>query len=76
MCNEEHPLAAEGLIITLVTEDVDGWFAMLTAKGVEFSKPPTENTEYNIYHCFLSDPDGHKIEIQRFQDPAWPKPSS
>ncbi len=32
------------------------------------------NPEYRIYHCFLRDPDGYQIEIQRFDDPAWPAP--
>jgi len=25
-----------------------------------------------IYHCFLRDPNGYLLEIQRFLDPAWP----
>jgi hypothetical protein len=29
----------------------------------------------NIYHCFLRDPNGYLIEIQRFLDPAWPRPT-
>jgi len=75
-CTKERPTTPDGLIVTFVTEDVDGWFAKLEAKGVQFTKPPSENTQYNIYHCFLRDPDGHQIEIQRFQDPEWAKPDS
>ncbi|OQY24133.1 MAG: hypothetical protein DRJ03_06405 [Chloroflexi bacterium] len=29
------------------------------------------NPRYNIYHCFLRDPNGYLIEIQRFLDSAW-----
>ncbi len=76
LCNKERLSDTDGLIVTLVTDDVDGWFVRLAAQGVQFVKPPTENAEYNIYHCFLRDPDGHQIEIQRFQDPRWPKPDS
>jgi len=72
-CTKERPTTPDGLIVTLVTDDVDGWFERLAAKGIQFTKPPTENAKYNIYHCFLCDPDGHQIEIQRFQDPGWPK---
>lgn len=69
---EPSPDAA---IVTLVSQDVDGWYKRLMAKGIVFEKAPTENTQYNIYHCFLRDPDGHLLEIQRFNAPQWPKPS-
>ena len=68
---EARPSNPEGVIITLVSDDVDGWYAQLTEKGVVFDTAPTANAEYNIYHCFLRDPDGHQIEIQSFGDPAW-----
>ncbi len=42
---------------------------------VTFETPPRDNPAFNIYHCFLRDPDGYQIEIQRFDDPAWPKPA-
>ena len=60
------------IILTLVTPDVDGWYERLTVQGVAFDKPPTFNPQYNIYHCFLRDPNGYLLEIQRFLDPAWP----
>lgn len=61
----------DGVIFTLVTSDVDGWYKMLKDKGVEFEKPPALNPEYQIYHCFLRDPNRYLIEIQRFEDPRW-----
>ena len=70
----EH-LAAErpsGVILTLVSADVDGWYTYLKAQGVAIEKPPTINQTFNIYHCFIRDPNGYLIEIQRFLDPAWP----
>ncbi len=73
-CSERRPSNPEGVIVTLVTDDVDGWYERLKAKGVAFDTAPTENAEYNIYHCFLNDPDGYQIEIQSFRDPAWPRP--
>jgi catechol 2,3-dioxygenase-like lactoylglutathione lyase family enzyme len=63
------------VILTLVTQDVDGWYARLVAQGVASVKPPQHNQQYNIYHCFLRDPEGYLIEIQRFLDPAWPRVS-
>jgi catechol 2,3-dioxygenase-like lactoylglutathione lyase family enzyme len=56
-----------GVIFTLVTQQVDEWFEYLKARGVKFEKPPTLNQRYNIYHCFLRDPNGYLIEIQRFE---------
>lgn len=56
------------VIFTLVTPDVDGWYERLSARGISFEKPPQINPQYRIYHCFLRDPDGYLIEIQRFLD--------
>jgi catechol 2,3-dioxygenase-like lactoylglutathione lyase family enzyme len=65
-----------GVIVTLVADDVDEWYERLRKRGVAFEKAPALNPEYNIYHCFLRDPNGYLIEIQRFLDPAWPRPAS
>ncbi|MEB3283627.1 MAG: VOC family protein [Lyngbya sp.] len=54
------------VIFTLVTQQVDEWYQYLQKQGVEFEKPPTYNEKYKIYHCFLRDPNGYLIEIQRF----------
>lgn len=56
------------VIFTLVTQQVDEWFNYLQQRGVEFEKPPSLNEKYNIYHCFLRDPNGYLIEIQRFEN--------
>ncbi|MBN2147367.1 MAG: VOC family protein [Anaerolineales bacterium] len=67
-CERADAPEPDGTIITLVTPDVDGWYAMLRAKGVQFEKTPQENPHYRIYHCFLRDPAGRLVEIQRFLD--------
>ncbi len=63
-----------GVIVTFVTQDVDEWHMQLAARGAVFEKTPAFNPDYNIYHCFLRDPNGYLLEIQRFCDPAWPQP--
>lgn len=68
--------APAGVLMTFVTEDVDGWFAQLAERGILFEKKPAFNPDFNIYHCFLRDPNGYLLEIQRFCDPAWPQPLS
>ncbi len=66
----------EGVIITLVSSDVDGWYEYLRSQGVSFEKPPALNPKFNIYHCFLRDPNGYLLEIQSFLDASWPAPQT
>lgn len=73
-CARPTPEKPDNIIFTLVTQEVDAWHAYLVAQGVAIEKPPTLNTTYNIYQCFVRDPNGYLIEIQRFLDPAWPAP--
>ena len=68
----ETPEQPSGIIITIATSAVDEWHHFLAKQGVSFEKPPTFYPEYNIYHCFLRDPNGYLLEIQQFHDPAWP----
>ena len=70
-CERVETGTPDGVIFTLVTEDVDGWFDKLRSRGVSFEKRPVFNPDYNIYHCFFRDPNGYLIEIQRFEDPRW-----
>jgi catechol 2,3-dioxygenase-like lactoylglutathione lyase family enzyme len=67
------PLEADSddhdLILTLVTPLVDEWFEYLRHRGVAFEKSPALNKKYDIYHCFLRDPNGYLIEIQQFLHP-------
>jgi catechol 2,3-dioxygenase-like lactoylglutathione lyase family enzyme len=64
------------VVLTLVAQDVDGWYAYLKGKGVPFEKTPAYNEDFDIYHLFVRDPSDHLVEIQTFRDPAWPKPVS
>jgi catechol 2,3-dioxygenase-like lactoylglutathione lyase family enzyme len=66
------PEHSAGVIFTLVTQEVDEWYRYLSDRGVTFEKPPILNPRYDIYHCFLRDPNGYLIEIQRFLDSSWP----
>ena len=70
-CERERAPRPEGVLLTLVTDDVDGWFARLERAGVRVDKRPARNSDYKIYHCFVRDPNGYVVEIQRFEDPRW-----
>lgn len=65
--------APAGVIVTFVAPDVERRAAELAARGVEFEKPLAYNPTYDITHAFLRDPDGHLVEIQRFENPDWPE---
>lgn len=71
-CTRSAAVPAQGVILTLVSRRVDEWAAWLAARGVEIEKPPQHNPAFNIYHCFVRDPNGYLVEIQRFLDAAWP----
>ena len=66
-----RPRATAGVTITIVTPDVDGWHAFLTAKGLVYQQPPTLSTRFNVYSSLFVDPNGYRIEIQTFRDPKW-----
>lgn len=70
LCQSDGALAADDrLILTFVTDHVDEWHTRLTSQGVSTDGPPRENERYKIYHFFARDPDGYRIEVQRFLHP-------
>ncbi len=65
VCTHHEP-QPQGTILTLVTDDVDGWYQELLQAGVTIEQPPQSNEQFHIYHFVAEDPDGHQVEIQRF----------
>ncbi len=65
----DRPQQPVGVVVTLVTEAVDAWWAQLLAAGATPEKAPAENPPYRIYNAFVRDPNGYLIEIQRFWEP-------
>ena len=70
-CLNERAGAADGVIVTFVIDDVDDWCSRIVGAGHALDREPAHNDRFGIYHAFLRDPDGHLIEIQRFDDPEW-----
>ena len=70
-CQRETLEVTEGVIFTFVTDDVDGWCSRVAGAGGRIESGPEHSVQFGIYHAFLRDPDGHRLEIQRFDDPAW-----
>jgi predicted enzyme related to lactoylglutathione lyase len=66
-CQNPHALPNhDGLILTFVLDDVDGTHTRLSDLGLETDGPPRENPRYRIYHFFARDPNGYRLEVQRF----------
>jgi catechol 2,3-dioxygenase-like lactoylglutathione lyase family enzyme len=67
VCDHRSPEPG-GMILTIVTDDVDTWAESVADAGHPVDGPHT-NTRFSLYHCFVRDPDGHVVEIQRFDEP-------
>ncbi len=67
ICSHRPPKPG-GVILTLVVDEVDTWAERLTNAGLEVDGPHA-NERFELYHCFVTDPDGHLVEIQRFDQP-------
>lgn len=75
ICSRPGRTTTEGVIVTLVTDDVDVWHDRLMAAGVTCDRSPADHPKYGIYQAFYRDPDDHVIEIQRFADATWSSPT-
>lgn len=67
LCGDRVP-TPDGMIFTLVTDRVEQVCADLEAAGVAFEQSPRYSEQYDVTHAFLRDPDGHLVEIQRFEN--------
>ncbi len=73
-CQRDPEPRPETVLLTLVTDDVDGWHERLVAAGTPVDQAPKHSPEYSITHAFYRDPAGYRVEVQRFDDPAWAEP--
>ncbi len=59
----------DGMIITLLTDEVDEKYKKLSAHSeITVESPPQKNEQFKIYHFYARDPNGYKVEIQKFLD--------
>ena len=61
----------KGVVITIVTPDVDGWYRHLCAAGIRPEGAPEKSEKFNVYCFFAKDPNGYLLEFQTFLDPKW-----
>lgn len=72
-CLPDRPRSQVGVMITIVSSDVDGWHEFLTSKGVKYIKDPGHSEKFSVYSSLFESPHGYKIEIQNFDDKNWYK---
>ena len=65
----DRPRGTVGVTLSLITDDVAGWYAYLHDKGVTFKETPARKDAFGITTSLLETPDGYRIEIQRFDTP-------
>ena len=71
VCERESVSPTDGVIVTLVHDDVDGWCNQIIDAGGTIERGPDHSELFGIYHAFLRDPDGNLLEIQHFDDRDW-----
>jgi len=67
--SEARPCVPDGICLSIVADDVEAWHERLTAAGVATEGPPERLDAFGVTSFFLRDPDGHLVEIQRFDEP-------
>ena len=64
-----EPQERNAVLITLVVDDVFGWYDYLKSKGVTMLTEVEEHEEIQVRGFFCQDPGGYSIEVQQFLDP-------
>ncbi len=65
-----RPQPHNAVLITLLVNDVAGWYEYLQERGVKLLTAVGERADIQVRNFFLEDPGGYALEIQQFLDPA------
>jgi hypothetical protein len=55
-------------IATILTLDIDGWYAHLSGRGVPIDRQPQTDEPLGTSHFFVCDPNGYRVEIRLKDD--------
>ena len=58
-----RPSADKPVMVSLVVDDADAWYAYLKKQGVEVPKPPKDSTKVNVRAFGFKDPEGYTLEV-------------
>jgi catechol 2,3-dioxygenase-like lactoylglutathione lyase family enzyme len=64
-----QPQERNAVLVTLVVDDVPGWYAYLKSRGVRMLSQVQHREEIQIRCFFFKDPGGYTLEIQQFLKP-------
>jgi catechol 2,3-dioxygenase-like lactoylglutathione lyase family enzyme len=64
-----QPQDENAVLVTLVVDDVLGWYDYLKRRGVTLLTEVKEAEDIQVRAFFLQDPGGYTLEIQQFLDP-------
>lgn len=64
-----QPQDRSAVLITLVVDDVAGWYSHLRAEGVTLLSELQERDDIQIRCFFFQDPGGYTFEVQQFLRP-------
>ncbi len=64
-----QPQEANAVLITLISEDVEDWYAYLKECGVKLLTEVKQPESFPVQCFFFEDPEGYQYEVQRFLDP-------
>ena len=70
----DRDVEPKGVILTVLTPDVDLWHARLVEAGADVVGPPRYSEAYKARAFVCRDPEGYRIEFQWFDDPRWVLP--
>ncbi|MCW5943056.1 MAG: VOC family protein [Fimbriimonadaceae bacterium] len=70
-CERESCADAHKVVLTLVTSELEAWHDRLIEIGVPTDGPVRANPTYRIDHFYAMDPNGYRVEVQRFHDSPW-----
>ncbi|MFO7742322.1 MAG: VOC family protein [Anaerolineae bacterium] len=64
-----QPRDENAVLVTLVVDDVSGWYEYLRRQGVNLLTGVKEVEQIQVRAFFLRDPGGYTLEVQEFLDP-------
>ncbi|MBN1135829.1 MAG: VOC family protein [Anaerolineae bacterium] len=64
-----RPQERSAVLVTLVVDDVPGWYERLKSQGVKLLSDLEHREEIQIRCFFFEDPGGYTLEVQQFLKP-------
>jgi len=56
----------KSILLTLLTEELDGWYGYLQAQGIEMYRPLTDQDDHAFRNFMAVDPGGYILEFETF----------